>query len=93
MIRLLRWAATGVVSLVLLWAFFYVPVGGGRTLWEHTRRIAGTPEARDLGHDLDRARIDVANKVRDEVIPTLVATGDAGARDASRAVPPTRRSW
>jgi hypothetical protein len=80
MTRMIRWAASSLVSLVLLWAYFFVPIGDSqRTLWDHTRRIWSTPEARDLRHDIDRAGHQVATKIRDEVIPTVLAT-DAGAR-------------
>lgn len=86
MTRLFRWAISSFASLLLLWAYFFVPLGGGqRTLWDHTRRIWSTPEAQDLRHDIDRAGHQVATKIRDEVIPTVLAT-DAGAleRDAHR---------
>ncbi|MFO0626769.1 MAG: hypothetical protein U0325_14235 [Polyangiales bacterium] len=80
MTRMIRWAASSLVSLVLLWAYFFVPIGGSqRTLWDHTRRIWSTPEAQDLRHDIDRAGHQVATKIRDEVIPTVLAT-DAGVR-------------
>ncbi len=93
MTRLIRWAASSLLTLVLLWAFFFVPVGGGqRTLWDHTRRIWATPEAQDLRQDIDRAGHQVATKIRDEVIPTVLAT-DAGtrARDAAGAGVISRR--
>ena len=81
MTRLIRWAVSSFASLLLLWAYFFVPLGGSqRTLWDHTRRIWSTPEAQDLRHDIDRAGHQVATKVRDEVIPTLLAT-DAGTRE------------
>jgi hypothetical protein len=86
MTRLFRWVLSTLTTLLLLWAYFFVPLGGnGRTLWDHTRRIWSTPEAQDLRQDIDHAGHQVATKIRDEVIPTVLAT-DAGARgrDASR---------
>lgn len=86
MTRLIRWAFSTLATLVLLWAYFFVPVGGnGRTLWEHTRRIWATPEAQDLRRDIDHAGNQVATKIRDEVIPTVLST-DAGfgRRDGAR---------
>jgi len=88
MLRPVRWAVSSLCTLVGLWVFFFVPIGGTRTLWEHTRRIVGTPEARELGQDLGRASGQVADRVRREVIPTLATLGDdAGVRrDADAAV-------
>lgn len=81
MLRPLRWAISSVTTLVGLWVFFFVPIGGTRTLWDHTRRILGTPEAQELGSDLGRASTQVADRVRREVIPTLSTLGaDAGVR-------------
>lgn len=81
MTRLIRWAVSSFASLLLLWAYFFVPLGGSqRTLWDHTRRIWSTPEAQDLRTDIDRAGHQVATKIRNEVIPTVLAT-DAGVRD------------
>lgn len=82
MFRPLRWIVSGLTTLIGLWVFFFVPIGGTRTLWDHTRRIMGTPEAQELGHDLHRASEQVADRVQHEVIPTLLAHGDAGV-DAS----------
>lgn len=67
MFRVIRWAASALTTFVFVYVFFVVPVGGERTLWEHARRIAGTPEAHELGRDLDRAGRQVAGRVRDEV--------------------------
>ncbi|MEZ4407100.1 MAG: hypothetical protein R3A52_11560 [Polyangiales bacterium] len=94
MFGLLRYALSAVVTVVLLWAFFFIPVGGRLTLWQHTRRIMGTPEAQELGTDLRRAGHDVSDQVRRDVIPTLMNLGadggvrsgaDAGAHPARRA--------
>lgn len=86
MLRPLRWAISSVTTLVGLWVFFFVPIGGTRTLWDHTRRILGTPEAQELGTDLGRASTQVADRVRREVIPTLATLGtDAGVGRAGDA--------
>lgn len=87
MTRMIRWVASSLATLVLLWAFFFVPLGGGRrTLWDHTRRIWSTPEAQELRTDIDRAGHQVATKIRDEVIPTVLST-DAGVRARDAAAP------
>lgn len=88
MTRLIRWALSALVTLVLLWTFFFIPVGGGsRTLWDHTRRIWSTPEAQDLRQDIDRAGQQVATKIRDEVIPTVLSgDGGVGSRRGDAAV-------
>ncbi|MBL8604272.1 MAG: hypothetical protein JNK72_20255 [Myxococcales bacterium] len=83
MLRPVRWALSTLSTLVGLWVFFFVPVGGPRTLWDHTRRILGTPEARELGHDLGNASNQVADRMRREVIPTLMNLDDGGLRDAA----------
>lgn len=82
MFSLVRYAVGAVFTVVILWAFFFIPVGGRRTLWQHTQRIVGTQEAQDLGHDLSRAGHDVADRVEREVVPMFGAR-DGGAADAS----------
>jgi hypothetical protein len=56
---------------VLGYLFFFVPLGE-RTLWEHTRRIAATDEAQELGDDVsvagERVETAVREKLRDAVI-------------------------
>lgn len=64
----------------MLYVFFFVPIGE-RTLCDHVKRIARTPEAQDLGRDLGRASIRVAERTREELqegmnLPALA--GDAG---------------
>lgn len=80
MLRVARWILSSLVTLVVLYAYFFVPLGGTRTLWEHTRRILGTPEARELGSDLRTASDRVATRIRREVIPAVISRHDAGAR-------------
>ncbi len=80
MFRVGRWIASSLSTLVFLYVFFEVPVGGTRTLWQHAQRIMATPEAHDLGTDLRSAGDQVAHRVRTEVIPALAAGPDAGLR-------------
>lgn len=92
MFALARYALSAVVTVVLLWGYFFIPVGGHRTLWEHTRRIMGTPEAQELGGDVRRAGSDVADRVRRDVIPAVMNLGADGGVDAgSPARAPRRR--
>ena len=87
MFRATRWILSSLVTLIALYAYFFVPIGGTRTLWEHTRRILGTPEAHDLGNDIRSAGDDVATKIRREVIPAVMSGFDGGHRtDAGGAV-------
>jgi hypothetical protein len=47
-------AIEAVILLVALYAFVFVPLGE-RTLWQHTRAIFSTPEARQAGRELTQA--------------------------------------
>lgn len=86
MFRLGRWIVSSLVTLVVLYAYFFVPIGGTRTLWDHTRRIIATPEAHELGHDIRNAGDQVATKIRREVIPTVMSALDGGVQvDAGRS--------
>ena len=86
MFRATRWIVSSLVTLLALYAYFFVPIGGTRTLWDHTRRILGTTEAHELGDDLRTAGDRVATKIRREVIPAVIAGFDAGARPDASAV-------
>lgn len=88
MFRPLRWIASALSTLVGLYVFFFVPIGGPRTLWDHTRRIMGTPEAQELGRDLHHAGEQVADRVQHEVVPTLLTWGDAGVDGSARSPRP-----
>ncbi len=87
MVRLVRWAGSLLGSILALYTFFFVPLGGSRTLWEHTRRIARTPEAQDLGRDLGRAGHDAASKLAREAWPSPPVTSlDAGVPKVRESV-------
>lgn len=92
MFRAGRWIVSSLLSLIVLYAYFFVPIGGTRTLWDHTRRILGTQEAHELGSDLRHASDQVATKIRREVIPAVVSGFDAGvaADAATRPARPVR---
>jgi hypothetical protein len=85
MFRAARWILSSLVTLIALYAFFFVPIGGTRTLWDHTRRILGTPEAHELGHDIRVAGDEVTTKIRREVIPAVLAAFDGGLSDDAGA--------
>ncbi|MDO9022345.1 MAG: hypothetical protein Q8S73_01095 [Deltaproteobacteria bacterium] len=86
MLRATRWILSSLVTLLGLYAYFFVPITGTRTLWDHTRRILATPEAHELGDDIRTAGDRVATKIRSEVIPSVMTGFDAGVRsDAGRA--------
>jgi hypothetical protein len=67
---MIRKVLSGIVSLIILcilsYLVFFVPLGE-RTLSEHIRRIAATPEAEDLGRDAARASERIEETVRDEI--------------------------
>lgn len=85
MFRAVRWLASCSVTMVALYAYFFVPISGTRTLWDHTRLILGTPEAHALGDDLRTAGTRVATKIRREVIPSIATGFDGGRADDASA--------
>lgn len=77
------------MTLIAAYVFFFVPIGR-RTLYDHTRRIATTPEAREFGDEMRVAGSRVAERTRDEfegVIRHGVLPPDAGARERPRDEP------
>lgn len=56
--------SAGLVALAVV--FFFVPLGR-RTLFEHVRRISATPEAQELGTEVDEASERVEGAVREKV--------------------------
>lgn len=89
MFRATRWMVSSLITLLALYAYFFVPITGSRTLWDHTRRILGTPEAHELGDDIRTAGDRVATKIRREVIPSVISGFDGGLRgDAGAALRP-----
>lgn len=89
MFRLARWAGSAFVTLIAAYVFFFVPIGR-RTLFDHTRRIATTPEAREFGDEMRTASARVAERTRDEVEGVIrhgVVPPDGGARERPRDEP------
>lgn len=89
MFRLARWAGSAFVTLIAAYVFFFVPIGR-RTLYDHARRIATTPEAREFGDEMRVAGSRVAERTRDEVEGVIrhgVLPNDAGVRDRARDEP------
>ena len=92
LLRPLKWAWSLAVTLCVLYVVFYVPIGQ-RTLFQHLRRVAGTPEARELGREVSGAGHRALVRAQDEVrsgLPNVRARVDAGSRgrvshDASAA--------
>jgi hypothetical protein len=104
--RPVRWALSLLTTTIALYVFFFVPIGA-RTLYDHVKRIAATPEAQDLGRDVAHAGERVGTKIRAELRQGLMLDRDGGvrrpdvasddapvpARDAGmRARPPARRA-
>lgn len=56
-----------VVLAALLYALFFVPLGK-RTLYEHFTRIAATPEAKELGAEVETAVESAKQRARDRVV-------------------------
>jgi hypothetical protein len=90
MFRVARWIVSSLVTLLALYAYFFVPIEGDRTLWDHTRRVLGSREAHDLGRDLQTAGDRVATKIRREVVPAVMSGFDAGARSDASVAPGAR---
>jgi hypothetical protein len=91
MFKLARWAISGFVSLIGLYVFFFVPIGR-RTLYDHARRIATTPEAREFGDEMRTAGVRVASRAREEAEGAIrhgVLPLDGGARDQAQNEPPS----
>lgn len=89
MFKLARWAGSAFVTLIAAYVFFFVPIGR-RTLYDHARRIATTPEAREFGDEMRVAGERVAGRTRDElhgVITHGVLPNDAGIRERARTEP------
>jgi hypothetical protein len=63
---LARFWLKGLLALALVYCTFFVQMGE-RTFWQHAMRIAGTDEARELGHGivaaLDSAKTAVTQKL------------------------------
>ena len=68
MFRLLRWAFWMFALAVMLWFAATVPLGR-RTLVQHVRAIAGTPEAQSLAEGTRDEAAKVADRVRQELVP------------------------
>ena len=78
------------VSMIVLYVVFFVPVGH-RTLWEYGRRIAGTPEAQEFGHEMQGAGERVIDKAQHEIHIPMPSFGDGGLSiPEAPAVPPHR---
>jgi hypothetical protein len=91
MFKLARWAISGFCSLIGLYVFFFVPIGR-RTLYDHARRIATTPEAREFGDEMRTAGGRVAARTREEVEGAIrhgVLPVDGGARVHAQTEPPS----
>ncbi|MEI8256947.1 MAG: hypothetical protein WCJ30_14840 [Deltaproteobacteria bacterium] len=54
------------VTMIAMYVFFFVPVGS-RTLYEYSRRIAGTSEAQEFGHEMRGAGTRVITKAQHEI--------------------------
>ena len=77
MIRTLLRSGVSLVGLgTLAYGYFFVPLGN-LTLWEHTKRIAETPAAKDLGEEVGVASDRVGDAVRSRI--DELRDPDAGA--------------
>ncbi len=80
---MIRKAASGCVSLIVLAVFaylaFFVPLGE-RTLAEHVSRIAATPEAEELGDDAVRASERIAQEIEEQAEKEARARAEDAAR-------------
>jgi hypothetical protein len=84
LLRPLRWGLSLLTTIIGLYVFFFVPIGS-RPLYEHVKRIAATPEARDLGRDVTTAGERVGEKIRSEVRQGLLLDRDGGVYRPDRA--------
>jgi hypothetical protein len=63
------------VTLAVLYCTFFMQIGS-RTLWQHMRRIAGTPEAQELGSDIVAELGSAKDAVKRKVGSTLGSAGN-----------------
>jgi hypothetical protein len=64
--RAIKASVAFVVFSILLYFFFFVPLGR-RTLYEHVSRIAATDEAQELGDEVETASDQLEDRVREEM--------------------------
>ncbi len=92
MFKLARWIGSTLSTIVGLYVFFFVPIGR-RTLFDHAKRVAMTPEAREFGDEMRTAGARVAERTRDEVEGALrhgvLTDTDGGLRQHSALDPPS----
>jgi hypothetical protein len=90
-LRPIRWAISALSTIVFLYVFFFIPIGR-RTLYEHARRIAGTPEAHDFERDMGTAGRRVLEKAQHEIRHSFPLPGGDGGVSVPEApaVPPAR---
>lgn len=72
--------------MIALYVFFFVPVGS-RTLYEYSRRIMGTSEAQEFGHEMRGAGTRVITTAQHEIRQGLPAPGPGDAAIGSFAIP------
>jgi hypothetical protein len=63
------------ISVATIYLMFFVKIGD-RTLFQHGRRIAHTPEARELGSDIATAVATATTKVTRKISTTIGVTSD-----------------
>ena len=89
-IRAAKTAGSLFVTMIFLYVFFFVPIGR-RTLYDHAKRIAGTPEAQEFGHEMRGAGERVVEQTEHEIRTGLPTRGDSGfAIPEAPATPPHR---
>jgi hypothetical protein len=82
-IRAAKSAGSLFVSMIFLYVFFFVPIGR-RTLWDHAKRIAGTAEAQEFGHEMRGAGERVVEQTEHEIRNGIAV---ANARDGGSFIP------
>lgn len=66
MFRLVRFIISTLVLGIVIWFAVSVPIGK-HTLWGHLRRIAATPEAKDLATGAKQVAKDAVDRAQREV--------------------------
>jgi len=66
MFRLVRFIVSTFILAVVIWFAVTVPIGK-HTLWGHLRRIASTPEAKDLASGAKQVAKEAVDRAQREV--------------------------
>lgn len=81
MFRLVRFVISTLILGIVIWFAVSVPIGR-HTLWGHLRRIAATPEAKDLASGAKQVAKEAVDRAQREVQGSEVQGGDSTKKEA-----------